>query len=143
MANHKREVVQLLGVEIGEVFQLAGDTSLENNIFKIADGSLQTAQKGENDTDWWVASDDIFIDILIRLLHGKLSIHKLPWKPEKGETYYVPAIGELYKYYTSHWLDDDTNRVHYRRGLVCKTKEEAIALTKILLDKIQEVQNNG
>lgn len=80
MANHIAEVAQMLGVEIGEVFQIP---PLKCCFFRFTDEFLQVSTKNEDNNDWVIANDNK----LHSLLNGRLSIRKLPWKPTKGENY--------------------------------------------------------
>lgn len=134
MVNYMKEVAKLFGVEEEEVFQIDNDTSLENNIFKFADGFLQMSEKDEDDHIWWVAGDGI----LIRLLRGTLSIRKPLWKPAMGEKYYIPGIscGDLYILHK--WNNEYFDDVVHERGLTCKTKEEAVLLAKKMLAAIND-----
>lgn len=85
MANYIKKVGKLLGVEVGEVFQVDGDPSIKDCFFKFSDNDLQlSAVNGGNDT-WTVASGTR----LLGILYGRLRIRKLPWKPTKGQKYYV------------------------------------------------------
>ncbi len=121
MANHIAEVAKLLGVEVGEVFQIDNDPTLIGCIFRFSDNDLR-------------------IDRLLGLLYGNLSIRKLPWKPKMKEKYYIPCI-----HYTEssmaidfRWRGDNADNKFYQFGLVCKTCEEAIAMTKKMLAAVQE-----
>ncbi len=76
---------------------------------------------------------------------GVVEIVKRPWKPREGEKYYVPSIAirpeDMHYYY--YWDNDGVDRKRYDMGIVCKTKEEAIALTEKMLAVAKEGKNNG
>lgn len=131
MANHIAEVAQMLGVEIGEVFQIP---PLKYCFFKFTDDFLAQSAKNEDNDDWIIANDSR----LRGLLNGHLSIRKLPWKPTKGEKYYVPNIfvQDLWAYYS--WNDDAYDEELYKRGVVFKTTEEAVAAAEKMLAAINE-----
>ena len=137
--NYINEVGKLLGVEVGEVFQVDNQPSLEGTNFKFSEGFLHLSVKTK-DGDNWVVADD---SRLLGLLYGTLSIRKIPWKPKDGETYYIPAIGGEFGYYTVYWFGGNGDKLRYRRGLVFRTKEEAIAMTKKLLAVVKEKRENG
>lgn len=133
--NHMAEVAKILGVELGEPFKITSGIQddyqsyyrfTENNCFETSVDGV----KWETDT----------VIVLIGILMGDIRIVKLPWKPRKGEKYYVPRIAvrpeDRNCYY--YWANDDINIKHYRMGLVCKTPEEAIALTEKMLVAINE-----
>lgn len=103
-------------------------------LFKFSDNDLQlSAVNGGNDT-WTVASDTR----LLGILYGRLRIRKLPYKPTKGQKYYVPNIfvQDLWAYYS--WNDDGYDEELYKRGVVFKTTEEAIEAAEKMLAAINE-----
>ena len=139
MANHMAEVAKLLGVELGESFKITSDTQgdypgdyqkyyrfTENNCFETSVDGVK----------WGTAT----VRVLRGILMGDARIIKLPWKPQRGKQYYIPCISTQQKcmYFSYYWTNDDINIEHYRMGLVCKTPEEAIALTEKMLEAINE-----
>ena len=72
---------------------------------------------------------------------GDIRIVKLPWKPKMDEKYYIPSIfdWDFYKY--NFWLNDEHDEKFYKRGLVFKTKEEAIEMSKKMLAMAKERGN--
>lgn len=139
--NYIAGVAKLLGVEEGEVFQVNGDTSLEKCFFMFTDGFLYISDNGKDDS-WCVANDSI----LIRLLYGYLSICKPLWKPAFGDRYYTPSIDHkdsLFLYTADVWTDDKFDKEFYKRGLVFKTREEAIAMTEKLLSVVKRERRDG
>lgn len=141
MANQIAGVAKLLGVEVGEIFQIDGDPSLKDCVFRFSDNDLQLSA-AHIDNDTWVVAND---NRLLGLLYGYLSIRKLPWKPKIGEKYYIPRIhyNESSSATCFHWGGDSADNKFYQFGLVCKTREEAVALTKKLLAVVQEARING
>lgn len=131
MTNHMEEVAKLLGVELEEEFRIEG--THVDYIYKISEKGLFLRCSGR---DWW----EEVPDTLVQMLAGMTRIIKLPWKPQKGEKYYIPCIGAQpeYMYSVNHWDNDDIDKKYYSMGLVCKTKEEAIALTEKMLEAINE-----
>ena len=139
MANYIAEVAKLLGVELGESFKITSDTQDDypgdyQNYYRFTENNCF-----ETSNVKWEA-DTAEVLVLKWLLIGVARIIKLPWKPRKGERYYVPRIAVRPKdrncYY--YWVNDDINIKHYRMGIVCKTPEEAIALTEKMLEAINE-----
>ena len=134
--NYMAEVAKLLGVELGESFKITSNTQgdyhnyyrfTENNCLEISDDGVE-----------WKTT--IVAVLLKHILMGDIRIVKLPWKPREGEKYYVPriAVRPGDRHYHYYWNNDDINIEHYRMGLVCKTIEEAIALTEKMLEAINE-----
>ena len=138
--NYIADVAKLLGVEEGEVFQV-NDGTLEKCFFKFIGGFLCMSDNGK-DGSWCIANDSI----LIRLLYGYLSIHKPLWKPAFGEKYYTPSIDRkdfLFLYTVDSWTDDKYDKEFYKRGLVFKTREEAIAMAEKLLSVTKKERKDG
>lgn len=139
MTSYMKETANILGVEVGEIFKIDGDTSLNNCIFKFAAGFLEISK----DKDIWTVADD---SILVGLLYRHLSIRKSLWKPAFGEKYYVPSIGNKNSsllWESVLWFDVAIDNTFYKQGIICKTKEEAIALSKKILAMVQEEHKNG
>ena len=139
--NYMAEVAKLLGVELGESFKITSDTQgdypgdyqnyyrfTENNCFEFSDDGVE----------WKMTTAAA---LLKYILMGDIRIVKLPWKPRKGEKYYIPYISTQQKgmHVTYYWNNDHIDIEHYRMGLVCKTPEEAIAITKKMLAVAKEV----
>lgn len=135
MANYMREIAGLLGVELGESFKIVDDNSGKyHNYYRF------TEEKGievsDDNADWEMA----IAGVLKWLLMGDARIIKLPWKPQEDEKYYVPFIATkpIDMYDEHYWENDDVDIARYRMGLVCKTEEEAVAMTKKMLTAVQE-----
>lgn len=138
MANYMAEVAKLLGVELGESFKIVDDIFGEHpKYYRFAENvCLEASKDGVN---WETADAGVLEDILI----GDVMIIKLPWKPtHEGGRYYTPALDTESGCYTVYWENDDTDKRRYRRGLVFKTREEAIAVSKKMLDILEEVRGN-
>ena len=132
MTNHMAEVAQMLGVELEEVFKVTDDDSGKyHNYYKFTE--KKGIEVSEDNVKW--EADTAGTLVLKWLLIGVARIIKLPWKPQRGETYYIPCIVAQPKYMYSvlYWSNDDYDKEYYRRGLVCKNPEEAIALTEKML----------
>lgn len=134
--NCMAEVAKALGLELEEVFRIDGD----GHYFRLTDTGLGMSMVLGN-KGWFVAP----INALNGLLLGENEIIKLPWKPQEDEKYYVPFIATkpINIYDEHYWLNEDIDMNRYRMGLVCKTKEEATAMTKKMLAVAKEVRDNG
>ena len=133
--NYMAEVAKLLGVELGESFKITSDTQGDyQNYYRFTENNcFETSVDG---VKWETATVIVLRDILM----GGARIIKLPWKPQKGKRYYIPFISTQHErmYVSYYWVNDDINIEHYRMGIVCKTPEEAIALTEKMLEAINE-----
>ena len=123
MGSYMTKVAKMLGVEIGEVFKI---DSKPHCLFRFTHKCLQVSVT----PDFWLMGSD---DYLRGFLNGSLSIHKLFWKPKKREIYYCPNIFGIDLYNVSVWDDSIVDKEFYKRGLVFKTKEEAIAMSRRML----------
>lgn len=74
--NCMPEVAKLLDVEVGETFSINQTSPL--TIFRFTDKCLQSS----TGSGIWITANSA---TLYQLLDGRLSIHKLPWKPQKFE----------------------------------------------------------
>ena len=136
------EVAQMLGVELEEVFKVTDDDSGKyHNYYKFTE--KKGIEVSEDNVKW--EADTAGTLVLKWLLIGVARIIRLPWKPQRGETYYIPCIVAQpeYMYSMFYWNDDNYDKEYYRMGLVCKTPEEAVALTKKMLTVAKEGKNNG
>ena len=134
------EVAKMFGVELGESFKITSDTGgdyqkyyrlTENNCIEFSDDGVE----------WKMTTAAA---LLKYILMGDIRIVKLPWRPREGEKYYVPRIvirpEDRYCYY--YWDNSGVDIKRYDMGIVCKTPEEAIALTKRMLTVAKEIREN-
>ena len=142
MTNHMAEVAQMLGVELEEVFKVTDDDSGKyHNYYKFTE--KKGIEVSEDNVKW--EADTAGTLVLKWLLIGVARIIKLPWKPRKCAPYYIPCIvaQSEHMYSMFYWNDDNYDKEYYRMGLVCKTPEEDVALTKKIVAMIQEEKKNG
>ena len=131
------EVAQMLGVELEEVFKVTDDDSGKyHNYYKFTE--KKGIEVSEDNVKW--EADTAGTLVLKWLLIGVARIIKLPWKPQKCAPYYIPCIvaQSEHMYSMFYWKDDNYDKEYYRMGLVRKTPEEAVALTKKMLEAINE-----
>ena len=137
--NYMAEVAKLLGVELGESFKITSDTQGDypgdyQNYYRFTENNcFETSVDG---VKWETAT----VIVLRGILMGDTRIVKLPWKPQEGEKYYVPriAVRPEDRSYWYHWQNSDADIKRYDMRIVCKTPEEAIALTEKMLEAINE-----
>ena len=136
--NYMAEVAKILGVELGEPFKITDDTNgYYHRYYQFTDKKgLETSVDGVN---WETAAAVTLRDILM----GNIRIVKLPWKPQEGEKYYVPriAIRPYDRHYCYYWDNSGVDIKRYDMGIVCKTPEEAIALTEKMLAVANEAND--
>ena len=133
MNNKMKDVSKLLGVKLGEVFFIKEYPSDSKMYLKFTENGLERSL----DKDSWAKAAGWVWELIIT---GALKINKLPWKPREGEKYYVPriAIRPYDRHYWYYWDNSGVDIKRYDMGIVCKTPEEAIALTKKMLAVVKE-----
>ena len=116
--NYMADVAKMLGVEIGEEFNLKNCSAevVCTHRFKLTMGGLC-----EFRDNTWVCHDTIG-----DLLTGEYEIVKLPWKPKKGEDYYYPNVNEM-SVDIYDWRGDIFDYAIKALGMCYRTKEEAEA----------------
>ena len=119
MANHMAEVAKLLGVELEEVFHLEKYESY----FRFTREYFESSLDGNN---WSIAHNLT----LLAVLNGTATIKR---KPKYDEKYYIPSISNAFGYNSFYWKGDDSDEKYYNFGIICKSKEEAIALRQKML----------
>ena len=134
--NYMAEVAKIFGVELGESFKITSDTrGVYQNYYRFSENNcFETSYDG---VEWKMTTAAV---LLKYILMGDIRIVKLPWKPREGEKYYVPriAIRPEDRHYYYYWDNDGVDIKRYDMGIVCKTKEEAVALTEKMLEAINE-----
>ena len=134
--NHMAEVAKMFGVELGESFKITSDTQGDyQNYYRFTENNC--LEMSDDGVEWGMT-----VTLTLRgILMGDIRIVKLPWKPKMDEKYYIPSIfdWDFYKY--NFWLNDEHDEKFYKRGLVFKTKEEAIEMSKKMLAMVKERGN--
>lgn len=115
MSNFMGLVSEILGVELGEEFEIKGFDDLY--VLRI-DGlhAIDNKRNLENANP-----------TLVQLLMGNCEIIKKPWKPKLGEKYYSLIVndGPVRRIIYIKWDNDDVDKRRYKNGFVFKTVEEA------------------
>lgn len=139
--NHMEEVAKLLGVELRDIFKVVNiHNNIKNeNYFRLTKKGLEISRGSDH---WWRGTAP---SILEGLMRGEYKIITSPWKPKINEVYYVPCIqpDDSCMWTKRLWLNHKRDNKLYQLGLVCKTMEKAIAMTKKMLAIAEEEENNG
>ena len=137
--NYMAEVAKLLGVELGESFKITSDTQGDyHNYYRLTENNC--LEMSDDGVEWKMTTAAV---LLKHILMGDIRIVKLPWRPWRPqirEKYYVPriAIRPYDRHYCYYWDNSGVDIKRYDMGIVCKTPEEAIALTEKMLVAINE-----
>lgn len=130
MTNHMKEVAEMLGVELDEVFFFKGRSGCYTHYPKTRLKFTENGLKESADrTSWHSAAAWVWKG----LITGALQIVKLPWKPSYSDAYYMPSIISIGKYIKLFWTGSEADKSSYQQGLICRTKEEAIELAEEML----------
>lgn len=115
------KIAQMLGVELGEEFEIEGYKGL---IYQFTDDELIVRSKNDTESVYSTANMT-----LVSLLRGKREIVKLPWKPKEGQTvysFYSAGFDGVLKVVDFIYVEDIiTFRALLKAGWVFKTKAEA------------------
>ena len=131
MTNHMAEVAQMFGVELGEVFKVTDDDSGKyHNYYKFTE--KKGIEVSEDNVKW--EADTAGTLVLKWLLIGVARIIKLPWRPSRGDVYYMPSVTSIGKYIKLFWTGSRNDEGSYQQGLVLRTKKEAVELAEEMLD---------
>lgn len=116
MANHMAEVAKMLGVELGEEFEIDYGGSVVTLSAKVTNTGFRII--GSNNSEF----SGLFLNLL---LSGQLEIKRKPWRPKYNERYYsVGSSGDLEP---GTWMNDFIDRMLYKLGNFYRTAEEAEA----------------
>ena len=127
MANHMAEVAKLLGVKLGEVFFIREYPSDSKMYLKFTENRLEQSL----DKDSWAKAAGWVWELIIT---GALKINKLPWRPSRSDTYYMPSVTSIDKYIKLFWTGSKNDEDSYQQGLVLRTEKEAVKLAEEMLD---------
>lgn len=120
--NYMAEVAKMLGVELGEEFEIefpAPSTIFTTAVFKENEFRIVK-------TDAYITTPYWNYSVLHSLLVGALTIKRKPWKPKCGEAYWCVTIldGEID---FDIWRDTLRDITLYKLGNCYRTYDEAEA----------------
>lgn len=107
--NYMPEIAKMLGVEVGEIFKMTN----YNSLYRFTERGLEFKGTAE-----WCLSERIEW-----LLTGRNEILKLPWRPKKGQEYYIPN-NDFTKVFNFIWDDSAVDFALREAGMAFKTKGE-------------------
>lgn len=123
------EIAKLLGVELGEEFELKDkqDNCVSTEIYKFSEDSLLYRYR-DHERYYTALSKTLY-----PLFRGDYEVIKLPWKPKEGDYYYhFDLIGGKWIVRAAMWLGIPYEYALLDKGWVYKTCGEAeAALPKV------------
>ena len=129
--NIMKEVINLLGLELGEEFKILDSRC----VYKI-DKKQGIMYRHPNDNLWKISSVIRLEDFLM----GEKEIIKIPWKPKKGEKYYTPSPN-FDNALCDHWDDYPSDFALKEVGMVFQTEKECEAALPELRKKYLESED--
>ena len=126
-------VAELLGVEFDKEFKIKEVS--RSYSYKFSDRGLLLYIRDKDGR--LTSSCDAKPKTLEYLLTGKYTIN-MPWKPAENEIYFIPCFDSPEMVCWDIWSNNKTNISMYNLGIVCKTKENAIAIAKKMLAALKE-----
>lgn len=128
--NYMPEIARMLGVEIGEEFDILDSEGNVKGIgpYMFTNDDIINGDGGRAH-DW----------LLLYLLYGKNTIQKRPWRPKDGgEYWYVSANGKVYD--TTLCAINVCELAMLNMGNCFPTKEAAEAAVPEMLAKFEEIK---
>lgn len=126
--NYMPEVAKMLGVEIGEEFDMI--------VGKALSGPFRFTEFDVVDREGW----SIPLDRFHKLLVGEHAIKKRPWRPKDGESYYyIRSTDGFISRSTFHNVDADDLAL-LNMGNCFPSKDAAEAAVPEMLAKFEEIK---
>lgn len=119
------QIAKMLGVELGEEFQVKGDDEMT---YIFTDDGLKITYAGGIEISQ-ISTNSAFVALVM----GKEEIVKLPWKPKMYEEYWTfGKLGKQWTVGTLSWKELPYEILLLSKGWVYRTQEEAkSALPKV------------
>ena len=116
MANYMADVAKMLGVKIGEEFEICSNG--ECTVKLTEDGLEIVTMLGK-------LIDHANEVCLTRLITGKYNIKRKPWKPKYGDYYWAVSADPIDGICYLKWEDSPSDYSNYKLGNCYKTMSEA------------------
>ena len=129
--NYMPEVAQMLGVEIGEEFDVIYETGQKSDWgpYKITRDGLV-----DESGNWTLHGTTLF-----NLLKGEYTLQKRPWRPkDDNEYWFVELDGDVQ--YSYFYKDNESDLASLNMGNCFQSKEAAKAAVPEMLAKFEEIK---
>lgn len=131
--NYYKQFAEMLGLELEQEFVLTDDDGNRKNKYTYKFTEDGVVYKSPTFTNWSINS----LGTIGSLLNGDVKAVPKPWKPKKGEKYFIYEPGVVDDTY-SFWADDNIDLCRWKCGNCFKTKEEANTKGKEIMEQIQK-----
>lgn len=118
MENYMAEVAKMLGVELGEEFEVDLGSNILTMTAMLTDNGLKVNQTNMISPTQYSSSC-----ILEWLLCGLSTIKHKPWKPKEDDLFYI--VGYDGKIIDRYWEECTAYKTYYRIGNCYRTREDA------------------
>ena len=127
--NHMQEVAEILGVELEREFKIKGFP--DSCRYLLTNEGLMWYNEAHT---WWEDAPDV----LSRLLAGEIKAVTPSWRPAQYHDYYYACLDydNLWGYAT--WTNTKEDKSRFKHGIIFKTREEAINMSKKMLLAISQ-----
>lgn len=129
--NYMPEIAQMLGVEIGEEFDVIYETGQKSDWgpYKITRDGLV-----DESGNWALHGTALF-----NLLTGKYTLQERPWRPKDDDEYWFVELdgGVQYSYF---YKDNESDLASLNMGNCFQSKEAAKAAVPEMLAKFEEIK---
>lgn len=129
--NYMPEVAKMLGVEIGEEFDMI--------VGKALSGPFRFTEFDVVDREGW----SIPLDRFHKLLVGEHAIKKRPWRPKEGERYWYCSAQDGCVYWAIFCTGMTRNLAFLNMGNCFPTEEAALAAKPEMLEKFEEIKEGS
>lgn len=128
--NYWKQFAEMLGLELGEKFELTyDDGTINEDTYKIEeDGFYYKNKQGE----YWLAEPSTTVN---KLINGYCKAVPKPWKPKFGEQYWSYSA-RINKAICDMFGDFVEDYAIWKSGNCFKTKEEAETKGKEIVEKL-------
>ena len=128
MINCMKKVAEILGLKLGETFKITKDNAEKQQYFRLTKEGVIVSVDGVH----W--SDNTTTVALEDILTCRVKVTALPWKPRDNEYYFIPDITTPEEFSSLKWVNNNVDKYMYKHGLICRTSEEAIRKSKLLME---------
>lgn len=120
------EIARMLGVELGEEFELKDkqNNCVSTEIYKFSEDTL--LYRYQDQDGYYTALSPT----LYHLFRGDYEVIKLPWKPKKDEKYWgfwYSSVNDAWLVLLYTWANNPADFALYKAGWVYRTRAEAEA----------------
>lgn len=128
--NYWKQFAEMLGLELGEKFELTyDDGTINEDTYKIEEDGFYYKNKQSED---WLAEPSTTVN---KLINGYCKAVPKPWKPKDGDAYWKWATDvELAQF--KRWNGASTDFACWKLGNCFKTSEEAQSKGKEIMEKL-------